>query len=153
MTATGTNLNYFLDNKINKAEILFPGVGCFLIAVCLGSAVHASNAADNRAKLCNFSNDCKTGEGYNSFFFYFTLFFFLIICSENKSLVFNFLMNIKSQIRKTTSMFIVGAHIITVGILFLRWVGSRLHAFRFTITASKFHQVIEKVPFLFCRRP
>ncbi|CAL5428688.1 unnamed protein product [Camellia sinensis] len=59
----GTTLNYFLDNKINKAEILFPGVGCFLIAVCLGSAVHASNAADNRAKLCNFSNDCKTGEG------------------------------------------------------------------------------------------
>ncbi|CAL5430787.1 unnamed protein product [Camellia sinensis] len=59
----GTTLNYFLDNKINKAEILFPGVGCFLIAVCLGSAVHASNAADNRAKLSNFSNDCKTGEG------------------------------------------------------------------------------------------
>ncbi|KAK4763340.1 hypothetical protein SAY86_009108 [Trapa natans] len=47
----GTTLNYFLDDKINKAEILFPGVGCFLIAVCLGSAVHASNAADNRAKL------------------------------------------------------------------------------------------------------
>ncbi|PKI53351.1 hypothetical protein CRG98_026288 [Punica granatum] len=47
----GTTVNYFLDGKINKAEILFPGVGCFLIAVCLGSAVHASNAADNRAKL------------------------------------------------------------------------------------------------------
>ncbi|KAB2048058.1 hypothetical protein ES319_A13G088400v1 [Gossypium barbadense] len=27
------------------------GVGCFLIAVCLGSAVHSSNAADNKAKL------------------------------------------------------------------------------------------------------
>ncbi|XP_047321955.1 ureide permease 1-like isoform X2 [Impatiens glandulifera] len=47
----GTTLNYFLDDKINKAEILFPGVACFLIAVCIGSAVHASNAADNKAKL------------------------------------------------------------------------------------------------------
>nr|GMD29583.1 ureide permease 1-like isoform X2 [Ipomoea batatas] len=46
----GTTLNYFLDDKINKAEILFPGVGCFLVAVCLGSAVHASNAADNKKK-------------------------------------------------------------------------------------------------------
>ncbi|KAK3442912.1 hypothetical protein EUGRSUZ_B03152 [Eucalyptus grandis] len=49
----GTTMNYFLDDRINKAEILFPGVGCFLIAVCLGSAVHASNAADNRRKLNN----------------------------------------------------------------------------------------------------
>ncbi|KAL9994442.1 putative ureide permease [Helianthus debilis subsp. tardiflorus] len=32
----GTTLNYFLDNKVNRAEILFPGVACFLIAVCLG---------------------------------------------------------------------------------------------------------------------
>ncbi|PPS10277.1 hypothetical protein GOBAR_AA10372 [Gossypium barbadense] len=47
----GTTLNYFLDDKINRAQILFPGVGCFLIAVCLGSAVHSSNAADNKAKL------------------------------------------------------------------------------------------------------
>ncbi|THG09434.1 hypothetical protein TEA_016602 [Camellia sinensis var. sinensis] len=56
----GTTLNYFLDNKINKAEILFPGVGCFLIAVCLGSAVHASNAADNRAKLSG-AKDLENG--------------------------------------------------------------------------------------------
>lgn len=48
---TGTTLNYFLDDRINKAEILFPGVGCFLVAVCLGSAVHSSNTADNSAKL------------------------------------------------------------------------------------------------------
>ncbi|CAL5188579.1 unnamed protein product [Lathyrus oleraceus] len=47
----GTTLNYFLDDRINKAEILFPGVGCFLVAVCLGSAVHSSNTADNSAKL------------------------------------------------------------------------------------------------------
>ncbi|GKU99695.1 hypothetical protein SLEP1_g12501 [Rubroshorea leprosula] len=47
----GTTLNYFLDDKINRADILFPGVGCFFIAVCLGSAVHSSNAADNKAKL------------------------------------------------------------------------------------------------------
>ncbi|KAJ8640408.1 hypothetical protein MRB53_017102, partial [Persea americana] len=58
----GTTMNYFLDGRINKAEILFPGVGCFLIAVCLGSAVHSSNAADNEAKLCVSSskNDGKT---------------------------------------------------------------------------------------------
>ncbi|KZV50242.1 Ureide permease 1 isoform 4 [Dorcoceras hygrometricum] len=47
----GTTVNYFLDDKINKAVILFPGVGCFLIAVCLGSAVHSSNAADNKKSL------------------------------------------------------------------------------------------------------
>ncbi|GLT27557.1 hypothetical protein SLA2020_025440 [Shorea laevis] len=47
----GTTLNYFLDDKINRAEILFPGVGCFLIAVCLASAVHSSNSADNKTKL------------------------------------------------------------------------------------------------------
>ncbi|KAJ4827734.1 Phospholipid metabolism protein [Turnera subulata] len=47
----GTTLNYFLDDKINNAKILFPGVACFLLALCFGSAVHASNAADNRAKL------------------------------------------------------------------------------------------------------
>ncbi|KAL9325128.1 hypothetical protein ACSQ67_005773 [Phaseolus vulgaris] len=56
---TGTTVNYFLDDKINKAEILFPGVGCFLIAVFLGSAVHSSNASDNKAKLNNYSNDYK----------------------------------------------------------------------------------------------
>ncbi|KAH1264747.1 putative ureide permease A3 [Glycine max] len=58
----GTTLNYFLDDKINKAEILFPGVGCFLIAVFLGSAVHSSNAADNKAKLSNFTGDYKDGD-------------------------------------------------------------------------------------------
>ena len=66
LIVTGTTLNYFLDDKINKAQILFPGVGCFLIAVCLGSAVHASNAADNRTKLSSYSHDYKNGEGYSS---------------------------------------------------------------------------------------
>ncbi|XP_043810200.1 ureide permease 1 isoform X2 [Manihot esculenta] len=51
----GTTLNYLLDDKINKAETLFSGVGCFLIAVCLASAVHSSNAADNIAKLSSLS--------------------------------------------------------------------------------------------------
>ncbi|MCI20109.1 ureide permease, partial [Trifolium medium] len=60
----GTTLNYFLDDRINKAEILFPGVGCFLIAVCLGSAVHSSNTADNQAKLEDFSNDHKNATQY-----------------------------------------------------------------------------------------
>ncbi|XP_027360262.1 ureide permease 2-like isoform X2 [Abrus precatorius] len=59
----GTTLNYFLDDKINKAEILFPGVGCFLIAVVLGSAVHSSNSADNKAKLNSYSSDYKDGTG------------------------------------------------------------------------------------------
>lgn len=54
---TGTTLNYFLDDRINKAEILFPGVGCFLVAICLGSAVHSSNSADNAAKLEGISYD------------------------------------------------------------------------------------------------
>jgi hypothetical protein len=57
LIVTGTTMNYFLDDKINKAEILFPGVGCFLIAVCLASAVHTSNAADNKAKLNSLSSD------------------------------------------------------------------------------------------------
>ncbi|XP_042498796.1 ureide permease 1-like isoform X5 [Macadamia integrifolia] len=51
----GTTLNYLLDNRINNAAVLFPGVGCFLIAVLLASAVHSSNASDNRAKLCKIS--------------------------------------------------------------------------------------------------
>ncbi|XP_054809235.1 ureide permease 1 isoform X2 [Prosopis cineraria] len=57
----GTTLNYFLDDRINRAQILFPGVGCFLIAVCLGSAVHSSNIADDEAKLSNLSNNHKDG--------------------------------------------------------------------------------------------
>lgn len=61
----GTSLNYFLDDRINKAEILFPGVGCFLIAVCLGSGVHASNAADNKAKLSNLASSKIDGIGEN----------------------------------------------------------------------------------------
>ncbi|KAL0695390.1 hypothetical protein Bca4012_062570 [Brassica carinata] len=55
----GTSVNYFLDNKLNRAGVLFSGVGCFLVAVCLGSAVHSSNSADVVAKLGNFSGDCK----------------------------------------------------------------------------------------------
>ncbi|CAH2033890.1 unnamed protein product [Thlaspi arvense] len=47
----GTTVNYFLDNRLNRADILFSGVVCFLVAVCLGSAVHSSNSADVEAKL------------------------------------------------------------------------------------------------------
>lgn len=61
-------MNYFLDDKINKAEILFPGVGCFLIAVCLGSCVHTSNAADNKSKLDHFASSKIDGSGYTSVF-------------------------------------------------------------------------------------
>ncbi|XP_050277374.1 ureide permease 1-like isoform X7 [Quercus robur] len=59
----GTTMNYFLDDKINRADILFPGVGCFLIAVCLGSFVHASNAADNKEKLKSLSTE---GTGFST---------------------------------------------------------------------------------------
>ncbi|KAJ0973985.1 hypothetical protein J5N97_015950 [Dioscorea zingiberensis] len=55
----GTTINYFLDDRINKAEVLFPGVGCFLIAVFIGSVVHSSNAADNRKKLSSTNYKSK----------------------------------------------------------------------------------------------
>ncbi|KAJ1265468.1 hypothetical protein BS78_08G078400 [Paspalum vaginatum] len=62
----GTTLNYFLDGRINRAEVLFPGVGCFLIAAILGSLVHSSNAADNQEKLANsllnYSNSTRNTE-------------------------------------------------------------------------------------------
>ncbi|KAJ0240397.1 Ureide permease 1 [Hirschfeldia incana] len=59
----GTTLNYFLDDRINRAEILFPGITCFLVAVCLGSAVYKSNASDNKSKLQEF----KSVENVSSF--------------------------------------------------------------------------------------
>ncbi|XP_062112036.1 ureide permease 1-like [Humulus lupulus] len=52
----GITLNYFLDNRINRAEILFPSIGCFLVAVFLASVVHSSNAVDNKGKLEGFSS-------------------------------------------------------------------------------------------------
>ncbi|KAI4975518.1 hypothetical protein ZWY2020_049125 [Hordeum vulgare] len=57
----GTTLNYFLDNRINQADILFTGVGCFLVPVILGTAVHASNAADNEERLSESSNGYNLG--------------------------------------------------------------------------------------------
>nr|XP_043613802.1 ureide permease 1-like [Erigeron canadensis] len=62
----GTTLNYFLDDKINRAEILFPGVACFLIAVCLGSLVHASNAKDNKVKLNKLEDSHMAEKGLQS---------------------------------------------------------------------------------------
>nr|XP_051191289.1 ureide permease 1-like [Lolium perenne] len=57
----GTTLNYFLDNRINRADILFTGVACFLVAVILGTSVHSSNAADNKEKLSGSTNRKKGG--------------------------------------------------------------------------------------------
>lgn len=57
-------MNYFLDGKINRAEILFPGIACFLIAVFLGSAVHLSNTADDKIKLESLSIDSKKESKY-----------------------------------------------------------------------------------------
>ncbi|XP_078171889.1 ureide permease 1-like [Carex rostrata] len=61
----GTTMNYFLDDRINRAEILFPGVGCFLVAACLGSAVHSSNAKDNKKKLAESANNYKINNEAN----------------------------------------------------------------------------------------
>ncbi|KAK1611376.1 hypothetical protein QYE76_035049 [Lolium multiflorum] len=58
----GTTVNYFLDKRINRAEILFTGVACFLAAVILGSSVHASNAVDNEQKLSGSTNSYKLGK-------------------------------------------------------------------------------------------
>ncbi|KAK4786004.1 hypothetical protein SAY86_002693 [Trapa natans] len=60
----GTSVNYYLDDKINKAEILFPGVGCFIVAVFIASAVHASNEEDKMQKL-SFLSDEKVEAGTN----------------------------------------------------------------------------------------
>nr|TKW00631.1 hypothetical protein SEVIR_8G123700v2 [Setaria viridis] len=49
----GTTVNYFLDGRINRAEILFPGVACFMVAIVLRAAVHSSNAKDKKEKLNN----------------------------------------------------------------------------------------------------
>ncbi|CAM0949811.1 unnamed protein product [Alopecurus aequalis] len=56
----GTTVNYFLDNRINRADNLFTGVACFLVAVILGTCVHSSNAADNKEKI-NRSRNRKNG--------------------------------------------------------------------------------------------
>ncbi|KAM0855587.1 hypothetical protein ACQ4PT_049660 [Festuca glaucescens] len=55
-TQLSTTVNYFLDNRINRADILFTGVACFLVAVILGTSVHSSNAADNKEKLSGSTN-------------------------------------------------------------------------------------------------
>lgn len=47
----GTTINYFLDGRINRAEILFPGVFCFLCAAATGAVLHHSNKSDQDKKL------------------------------------------------------------------------------------------------------
>uniref|UniRef100_A0A0D9YQQ9 Uncharacterized protein n=1 Tax=Oryza glumipatula TaxID=40148 RepID=A0A0D9YQQ9_9ORYZ len=61
----GTTMNYFLDGQINRAEILFPGVACFLIAI--GFAFHSSNAKDEEMKL-SMSGFRNASEHYQSEF-------------------------------------------------------------------------------------
>nr|GEX63466.1 ureide permease 1-like isoform X1 [Tanacetum cinerariifolium] len=58
-----SSITVVIDDKINRAEILFPGVACFLIAVCLGSWVHASNAKDNQVKLNKMGDSHMGGKG------------------------------------------------------------------------------------------
>ena len=54
--ANTANFHAVLDDRINHAAVLFPGVACFLIAAITGLFLHASNMDDVRAKLGN-----KTG--------------------------------------------------------------------------------------------
>nr|AGT16191.1 permease [Saccharum hybrid cultivar R570] len=61
----GTTINYFLDGRINRAEILFPGVVCFLVAVFLGAAVHSSNAKDDEQKLSMKSADIELSSDFS----------------------------------------------------------------------------------------
>ncbi|TVU04220.1 hypothetical protein EJB05_50199, partial [Eragrostis curvula] len=58
----GTTVNYFLDGRINRAEVLFPGVACFVVAVLLGAAVNSSNAKDKEEKLRILGGDFITDE-------------------------------------------------------------------------------------------
>ncbi|KAG0520940.1 hypothetical protein BDA96_08G118100 [Sorghum bicolor] len=62
---SGTTINYFLDGRINRAEILFPGVVCFLVAVFLGAAVHSSNAKDDEQKLSMKSADIELSNDFS----------------------------------------------------------------------------------------
>ncbi|RWW42811.1 hypothetical protein BHE74_00051603 [Ensete ventricosum] len=88
ITQLGTTLNYFLDDRINRAEILFPGVACFLVAVCLGSAVHSSNAADNAKKLSGSSRNYTSKTWYSL-----SIVFFAGICFSLFSPAFNLATN------------------------------------------------------------
>lgn len=47
----GTTINFFLDGRINRAEILFPGVFAFLCAAVTGAFLHHSNKADQDKKM------------------------------------------------------------------------------------------------------
>ncbi|KAL6868116.1 hypothetical protein ACP4OV_014961 [Aristida adscensionis] len=56
----GTTVNYFLDGRINKAGVLFPGIACFIIAMFLGAFVHYSNVKDKEQKLSMLGGDFST---------------------------------------------------------------------------------------------
>ena len=44
-------MNFVLDGRMNRAELLFPGVACFLVAAVLGSITHAANKRDEKRTL------------------------------------------------------------------------------------------------------
>ncbi|XP_039845510.1 ureide permease 1-like isoform X2 [Panicum virgatum] len=58
----GTTVNYFLDGRINRAEFLFPGVACFMVAVVLSSILHSSNAKDKKEKLSSLGVDFSANQ-------------------------------------------------------------------------------------------
>ena len=56
----GTTINYFLDGRINRAEILFPGVFCFLCAALTGAFLHkARPSASNNFPLYTMHLTCN----------------------------------------------------------------------------------------------
>lgn len=57
----GIMLNYFLDDKINRVEVFFLGVGCFLIVVFFGVVVYYFNVVDVKVKLEFLFSEYKVG--------------------------------------------------------------------------------------------
>ncbi|KAA0026191.1 ureide permease 1-like isoform X1 [Cucumis melo var. makuwa] len=142
----GTTLNYFLDDKINKAEILFPGVACFLIAVCLGSAVHSSNTADNKAKLESLSRHTNQESKY-----VFVAFIILMIFANCSSLKAKFgTADFLVQLEKRRSIKVFGkSTLIGLSITFFAGICFSLFSPAFNLaTNDQWHTLNNGVPHL-----
>jgi peptidoglycan/LPS O-acetylase OafA/YrhL len=49
-------LNYFLDQGLNKATLLFPGVACFALAVVSGALTHVFNEEHLKKRKRSFDD-------------------------------------------------------------------------------------------------
>ncbi|KAL6659708.1 hypothetical protein ACP70R_002537 [Stipagrostis hirtigluma subsp. patula] len=61
----GTTVNYFLDARMNRADILFPGVACFVVAFFFGAGVHCSNVKDKEDKIRTSGGNFSSSDGTN----------------------------------------------------------------------------------------